>query len=163
MGVPRNWFFVWFFVCFDSASVCFWVFVVGFQRRYVILHKCGCRTVLHLGAPVGFEKCETTSPNLSIQPQSTTQSLQQRGLHHLNKHAVSEPEVSTSSIAYTAGPAIAFGLDRVVSSQVRRPSTTGVLYEVPGNGTRYDVPSLRSSTAASIIVRRVHVPVYCGK
>ena len=34
-----------------SASVCFGVSVVGFQRRYAILHKCGCRTVLHLGAP----------------------------------------------------------------------------------------------------------------
>ena len=26
-----------------SASVCFGVSVVGFQRRYAILHKCGCR------------------------------------------------------------------------------------------------------------------------
>ena len=25
--------------------------MVGFQRRYAILHKCGCRTLLHLGAP----------------------------------------------------------------------------------------------------------------
>ena len=37
-----------------SASVCFGVSVVGFQRRYAILHKCGCRAVLHLGAPQNF-------------------------------------------------------------------------------------------------------------
>ena len=45
-----------------SASVCFGVSVVGFQRRYAILHKCGCRTVLHLGAPLSRRKRRKKCP-----------------------------------------------------------------------------------------------------
>ena len=36
----------------SCVFVCFWVSVGGFQRRYAVLHKCGCRAVLHLGAPI---------------------------------------------------------------------------------------------------------------
>lgn len=80
-----------------------------------------------------------------IQPQPTTRSLQQRGLHQLNKHPVSEPEVSTSSIAHAAGPAIAFGLDRIVFSQVRRTKgnqskrRVTVVYDTLGQHTTYQV------------------------
>ena len=40
-----------------SASVCYGVSVIGFQRRYATLHNCGRRTVLHLGAPEKKIQC----------------------------------------------------------------------------------------------------------
>ena len=69
LGVLRNWFFVRFFVCFGFRvflGFCGWVPEAlcnpaqmrtqdgpAFRgSRPEILHKCGRRTVLHLGAPL---------------------------------------------------------------------------------------------------------------